>query len=85
MKAVHCKLLENTFQREAGSNYIVQCQQAGMHFPSGPTDSNPLWIILKVINDGRSCNPATHTHTQTHTHTHLNYVSIRHKTQEKVR
>jgi hypothetical protein len=80
IKAVHGKLLENTFQREARPNYIVQCQEAGMHFPSGPTDSNPLWIILKVINDDRSCSPATHTHTHTSTH-----VSIRHKAQEKVR
>jgi hypothetical protein len=82
MKAVHCKLLKNTRQKEAGQNYIVQCQQAGKRFPSDPTDSNPLWIILKMINDDRSCDPSTHTHA--HMHTHLNHVSTRHETLEKV-
>jgi hypothetical protein len=82
MKAVHCKLLKNTRQKEVGPNYIVQCQQAGKRFPSGPTDSNPLWIILKMINDDRICDPSTHTHV--HTHTHLNHVSTRLETLEKV-
>jgi len=58
-------LQKNTHQKETGPNYIVQCQQAGKRFPSVPTGSNPLWIILKMINDHRSCDPSTHTHTHT--------------------
>jgi hypothetical protein len=82
MKAVNCKLLKNTRQKEAGPHHIVQSQQAGKRFPSDPTDSNPLWIILKMINDDRSCDPSIHKHA--HIHTHLNHVPTRHETLEKV-
>jgi hypothetical protein len=91
MKVVSCDQMEKVCKEEQGRTMSFSVRRQASGTCSCPTDSNTLWISLKVINDDRTFKPL-YTHTQahtlhTHTHTHLPPLDavLQHKTKAKKR